>query len=286
MAVSDAGRFIRNAPNRLVFPILDIDNRPYSGGESASPDSEVSSNGDAFVDCTNEIQEIGSSGIYSLDSTEEECTGDQIVYKINIAGPSGLQDRAVIPDIVPALDSGVARGGSLSTITLRTVASAVDDYYNHAVIEIARGAGAGQFRTILSYNGSSQVATVTKPWLVAPDSSSVYVIHHAASDVNVKWIDDDSTAATLFKSLYQGGLVAGAISDSSPTDTGFKGDSGFSSDDDFYNGQLLVMTGGSLSGDAKRILDYDGASRLITLVGALSGTPADGDAFVILGRII
>lgn len=49
---------------------------------------------------------------------------------------------------------------------------------------------------------------------------------------------------------------------------------------DFYNGALLVFTSGALAGQRTTISDYDGATKVATVV-ALTGAPANGVAGVI-----
>jgi len=70
----------KGAAARIVFPILDADGDPVSG--AAGLDSEVSIDGGAFADCTNEATEIGSSGIYYLDLTADETNGDVICVQV------------------------------------------------------------------------------------------------------------------------------------------------------------------------------------------------------------
>jgi len=70
----------KGAAARIVFPILDADGDPVSG--AAGLDSEVSIDGGAFADCTNEATEIGSSGIYYLDLTADETNGDVICVRV------------------------------------------------------------------------------------------------------------------------------------------------------------------------------------------------------------
>ncbi len=73
-----------------------------------------------------------------------------------------------------------AQGGTVSTITLDAAASAVDNIYASHGIRISSGTGAGQFATILSYVGSTKVATITRPgpgqWTTTPDATSVFWI--------------------------------------------------------------------------------------------------------------
>ncbi len=290
MATTDSNLFIRNATNRLTFPIMDTDNVPVTA--AGSPDSERSLEGAAFADCTNEATEIAtSSGVYFLDLTVAECTGDQLAYLIK----STSVNRVIIPDVVPALDSGIAQSGAATSIRLRAAASAVNDYYVGANVSIIRGSGAGQVRVITAYVGSNETATVDRAWATNPSSTSVYVVQPISSpsldtsafaEANIKAIDDRTDAATALMALYRGGLTQGTIDDASPSDDNFNGDNALSSDNDSYVGQLLIMTTGAQAGDAERILTYVGSSQLITLRAALPAAPANGDAFVILGRII
>ncbi|MFH0779237.1 MAG: DUF2341 domain-containing protein [Parcubacteria group bacterium] len=52
--------------------------------------------------------------------------------------------------------------------------------------------------------------------------------------------------------------------------------------DDFYNNAVLTFTSGALNGQARRISDYVGASKQITVSPALSTAPANSDSFTIV----
>ena len=56
--------FKKNTTATILFPILDNDGDEVSA--AADLDSEISKDGAAFADCTNEATEIGSSGMYKL----------------------------------------------------------------------------------------------------------------------------------------------------------------------------------------------------------------------------
>lgn len=67
----------KNATFTVEFPIYDNDGDPVTA--AAALDSEVSIDGGAFADCTNEAAEItGGNGIYSLALTAAEMNGDII----------------------------------------------------------------------------------------------------------------------------------------------------------------------------------------------------------------
>lgn len=72
--------------------------------------------------------------------------------------------------------TGTAQSGAVGTITLAVGASAVDDLYRGAVIQITAGTGVGQTRMIPGYVGSSKLASITPNWTVTPDATSVYAI--------------------------------------------------------------------------------------------------------------
>ena len=73
------------------------------------------------------------------------------------------------------METGTAQAGAASTITLRSGASASDNFYKDQVIFILSGTGAGQTNRISSYVGSTKVATVETAWVTQPDNTSVYL---------------------------------------------------------------------------------------------------------------
>ena len=49
--------------------------------------------------------------------------------------------------------------------------------------------------------------------------------------------------------------------------------------DDFYNDMLLTITSGALIKQVKKVTNYDGTSKVITVGTGFTGTPADGVTF-------
>jgi len=76
---------------------------------------------------------------------------------------SGAHTGAVAIMGVTNVTTGTAQGGDDYQITLAAGASAVDDYYKDMIIRTTGGTGANQIRRIISYNGTTKVATVW-PW--------------------------------------------------------------------------------------------------------------------------
>lgn len=71
---------------------------------------------------------------------------------------------------------GTATAGAAGTITLDGAASAVDDFYNNAILAIIGGTGVGQSRIISDYAGATKIATVNGNWVTTPDATSVFAI--------------------------------------------------------------------------------------------------------------
>ncbi len=81
------------------------------------------------------------------------------------------------------------------------------------------------------------------------------------------------------RDLLDSGAVQAAPA---PSATVFAGPASLSSVDDFYTGKYVCFVGGELIGQRARIADYDGATRAFSLAaGAVTGTPAAGDAFFV-----
>jgi hypothetical protein len=90
MASADARPIPRkNVAYRVTFPIMDADGDLVEGASGL--DSEVSIDGAAFVDCTNEATEIAgqasppTSGMYYLDLNAAEMNGDTVAIIVKSA---------------------------------------------------------------------------------------------------------------------------------------------------------------------------------------------------------
>jgi hypothetical protein len=98
-------------------------------------------------------------------------------------------------DVGIYLETGTAQstGNDATHIKLAAGASAVDDYYVGKGIFIFSGTGATVSSTsnpgvtIIDYNGTTKIATVSPAWATTPDGTSVYRIgEHVPTDVVVR----------------------------------------------------------------------------------------------------
>lgn len=288
MASSDT-RLLKNAAARVYGCIKDnTTGRVITGGLTTLA-ATISKDGAAFAATGVTVTEIGTTGFFSVDITAAEFTSYVTVLKAESADSDSVDFIATLyPE--EACDSGVAQAGAASTITLRSGASAVDSFYNGLEVEIVRGTGIGQTRTITAYVGSTKVATVDVAWGTNPDSTSVYKVHHrspsqisnAAANANLTHIA--STGVATGAANFFSGFTYGPIVDTGTTTNAFKGDTTyFSSTNDFYKNQFAVFSTGTLAGVARKITAYAGSTRQFTVYPPLPAAPANGVYFFVTG---
>src|SRR3990167_3067782 len=164
---------------RVTFPIMDADGDLVTA--AAALDSEVSKDSGTFTDCTNEATEVAtSSGVYYLDLTGAEMSA-KVVAGIVKTTTTGAKTTPFVlhPRRLPVLETGTAQAGAAGTITLALTASAQDDFYNGLFVLITGNDPAGaqsQARRIISYVGSTRVATIESNWGTTPSSATTYQI--------------------------------------------------------------------------------------------------------------
>jgi hypothetical protein len=124
---------------------------------------------------------FGASGYirvenYAMVSFETEIAGSGTAGSAPPWGPL-LKACNFSETLTAAAITGTAQaGGTTTTIKLASGASAVNDFYVGMTVEITGGTGDGQKGEIISYNGTTKVATIAKPWASGPDGTSEYSI--------------------------------------------------------------------------------------------------------------
>lgn len=81
---------------------------------------------------------------------------------------------------------GTAQGGGASNITLAASFSATDDEIAGKYIIVTTGAGAQEYREILSYNDGTKIATVDLGWNSVPTALSTYLICSIYNELPLK----------------------------------------------------------------------------------------------------
>lgn len=176
-------------------------------------------------------------------------------YNINKSAGKRIRQKT---DVI--IHDGIAQGegGDNNQIQLATTASSMDGAYDPALVVIIAGAGAGQTRLILEYNGTTKMATVDRGWKDAPDDTSEYIImaHPGREHVN--------------EGLAQAG-----------TDTSITLNALASSIDGTYIGQSVFIRSGTGEDQARVIVAYNGTTKVAT-VDAWTTVPDVDSAYAIL----
>jgi len=111
--------------------------------------------------------------ILQYDGASKTATVDRN-WKVN---PDATSEFNIIADAGREhVNEGLAQAGAPTTITLNALASASDDVYNDQTIFIRSGTGEDQAKLVVSYDGTTKIATVDSIWDTTPDSTSGYVM--------------------------------------------------------------------------------------------------------------
>jgi len=97
-------------------------------------------------------------------------------------------------------------------------------------------------------------------------------------DVQTRVLDIQTSADILLGALI---VTQGTVVDAAASASSFI-TSLTNATNNFYNNAVLTFTSGTLDGQTRRISDYDGSTKTITLSPALTSAPADSDGFTIV----
>ncbi len=164
----------------FIVPFLDADGDPT---DPTTPDTEISKDGAAAADCTEEVSAIsGMAGAQLMTLTGDELNCS--IAALNAKSASGPKFSIMIfqPRVLPVLRNGTAQGGAAGAITLDSSASSIDDYYNGLFVRTTGGTGGGggsgslgnQCRVVTDYSGSSKSCTVVPNWETNPDATTTF----------------------------------------------------------------------------------------------------------------
>jgi len=171
--------------------------------------------------------------------------------------------RAVNKEVIAlanAVHDGTAQGAGTGSnqIQLDTGASSTDGAYDPSLVVIRSGTGVGQARLILQYDGTTKTATVDRSWKVTPDSTSKFAI---LPDSGREHVHEGLAQSATSTTITLGTLASGT--------------------DDVYNGQLIFIRSGTGDDQVRRIIDYNGTTKVAT-VSAWDVTPDSTSAYVML----
>jgi hypothetical protein len=115
-----------------------------------------------------------TSIIRPVDPTKDIfwLNNNSLIHKFAFENYTG--SACAFPPLV--IQSGTAQSGTSNTITLAASSDSLTNYYNEMQVTIVSGTGAGQTKTITSYNGTTKVASLDSSWSAVVDNTSVYDI--------------------------------------------------------------------------------------------------------------
>lgn len=184
---------------------------------------------------------------------------------------------------------GTAQTGTTTGLTLVATATTDDDIFINRTVFIAQYTGQGQARRITDYDGTSKVATISRAWDVVPNSTSRYVILPTAEvdtdstivNANVEQLDGNANAATALEEYWEG-VYNDAATAQTGTTTGITFAAAATSSDDWYNDELVFLIRGTGVGQSRRIIDYDGTSKVATVDRAWGVNPDSSTVYLVV----
>lgn len=209
----------------------------------------------------------GATNLAQFD-TEVQCTDiasnlvdavwDEVLTGAthNIATSAGRRVREIG---AYAIHSGTAQDGNSIHLTLAATASADDGVYNRNLLVIVEGAGAGQTRTIVDYDGATKIALADREWRVTPDATSEYQI------------TPDDTPLVADHGVGQAG-TANTITLRSYA----------SSVDDVYSGGIITIIAGTGRGESQIVDSYNGSTKVATMCTNWTVTPDTTSVYVVM----
>lgn len=170
---NSAGRRLRQLSAQVIFEgtvVSATENTVILDGAASAVDGAYDPGLIAIISGTGAGQ---SRNIFEYVGATRTCVVDRD-WKVQ---PNGTSAYIIYADAGREhVNEGLARGGTINTITLNANASALDGAYVGQICFIRSGLGEDQARRIQSYNGTTKVATTTTDWGVIPDTTSAYAM--------------------------------------------------------------------------------------------------------------
>jgi hypothetical protein len=161
------------------------------------------------------------------------------------------------------LGSGVATAGSANTITLATSETTKNDYYKDMKISIVSGTGSGQSANVISYNGTTKIATIDTNWPTSnPNNTSNY-------EIAIPLRTSPATANTRYSTFITGSPYIYNSSSITTTGTGIRVDGSLATGNrSIISAQFTQVNSG---GKGIHILN-DGYAQLVSIYGIFCDT--------------
>ena len=208
----------------------------------------------------------GSTKVATVDRNWTTNPGSASVFAVLAVDSASINSNLAVTtgNATVVIRSGTAQTGSTTnTIKLDSGASATNNIYVGDLVAITSGTGLGQSRIIVSYVGSTKVATVDRNWTTTPDNTSAFQI-------------SASTTASAFSD--QGVAQAGAATTITLQSTA-------SATSSIYIGSLVTTLSGTGSGQTREITAYNGGTKVATVDSAWSTNPDSTTGYAVIPTV-
>lgn len=225
--------------------------------------------------------------------------------KVDVDLVDGFHDGAAW--IAAQAWAGTAQTGTLSATQATTDLTGLgDDVFNHRwALYVNTGARASQVAVVTDYVSATGLFTFAPAltgamangdtFFLLPIASGLAVGDRTGTVATVTNLTNAPTSgdftATMKTSLntaldtHDGpDLPTGSVAtDGGNSATAFKTDR-TESTNDYWKDALLLLTSGAMVGQLKKVTAYNGTTKVITVSGGFTATPADGVTFVLINR--
>lgn len=134
-------------------------------------------------------------------------------------------------------------------------------------------------------DNSAAAVTITSTQVVNLANVNAEVDTALGAGVNMVQISGDTTAADRLEALLDATPTGAVVDENDPDPTTLLFETNLTeASNDHYNGAFVVFFSGALLGQSRKISDYDGTNKIITVATAFTEAPGAGDTFMILGR--
>ena len=241
-------------------------NTTVDQGDTVKIDIQVLNltNGSPINDATATISIFNSSGTKLVDTADMTyLTGSSGIYRYSYTIPS--TSGSYTYEAIASSSSKI--GYTAANFEVRTIAADLTSTKSTVDSEA----------TSQATERTSQASERTSQ---ASERTSQATSRTAVTDIQTKVTDIQSNMDILIGAMI---VTQSTVSDASPSATSFI-TALTNSTNDFYNNAVLTFTSGSLDGQSRRVSDYNGTTKTITLDPALTSAPANGDAFTIVAQ--
>ena len=236
------------------------------------------------ADLTNLDVAVSTRSIF--DATTDTVTTDASSRTASQADVSSLATAAALATVDANVDLILVDTGTDIPASI----AALNDF-NPATDTVANVTTVGSVTNPVATDAASRTASQADVSALATAASIAALNDLSSTDVtNAVW-DASTSSHNVAGSFGRGfrqvkeGLVSidGQVDDLSATTTSFISNLA-SAVDDFYNDQTIHFISGSLTGQSRVVVDYNGTTKAITVDQALTSAPTNGDEFIILSN--